>query len=70
MWDTKTEKILNVTSKVLSHVETKLLNMTLSNLRFDVSRSFVAMATNLSCCFLLQFLEQILKFLPNFAMLK
>ena len=36
IWNTKTEKIANVTSKFLSHVRTRLLNMTWSNLRFNV----------------------------------
>ena len=44
--------------------------MTLSNLRFNVCRSFVTMATNLPSCFLIQFLEQLLKFLVNFTLLK
>ena len=44
--------------------------MTWSNLRFNVLRSFVAMATNLPSCFLIQFLEQLLKFLLNFILLK
>ena len=46
-WDTKTEKIPNVTSKFLSQVKTRLLNMAWSNLMFNVLRSFVTMATNL-----------------------
>ena len=44
--------------------------MTLSNLRFNVSTSFVTMATNLPFCFFIQFLEQLLKFLVNFTLLK
>ena len=44
--------------------------MTWSNLRFNVSRSLVTMATNLSSCFSIQFLEQLLKFLVNFTLLK
>ena len=36
IWNTKTEKIPSVTSKFLSHVRTRLLNMTWSNLRFNV----------------------------------
>ena len=60
----------NITSKFLSHVRTRLLNMTWSNLRFHVWRSFVAMATNLPSCFFNQFLEQLLKFLLNFTLLK
>ena len=44
--------------------------MTWSNLRFNVWRSFVAMATNLPSCFSIQFLEQLLKFLVNFTLLK
>ena len=44
--------------------------MTWSNLRFSVSRSFVAMTTNLPSCFLIQFLEQLLEFLLNFTSLK
>ena len=67
---TKTEKIPNVTSKFLSHVRTRLLNMTWSNLRFNIWRSFVTMATNLPFCFFIQFLEQLLKFLANFTLLK
>ena len=39
-------------------------------LRFNVSRSFVTMATNLPSCFSIQFLEQLLKFLVNFTLLK
>ena len=64
------EKIPNVTSEFLSHERTRLLNMTLSNLRFNVWRSFVTMATNLPFCFFIQFLEQFLKFLVNFTLLK
>ena len=44
--------------------------MTWSNLRFNVWRSFVTMATNLPFCFFIQFLEQLLKFLVNFTLLK
>ena len=44
--------------------------MTWSNLRFNVCRSFVTMATNLPSCFSIQFLEQLLKFLVNFTLLK
>ena len=44
--------------------------MTWSNLRFNVSRSFVTMATNLPSCFSIEFLEQLLKFLVNFTLLK
>ena len=44
--------------------------MTWSNLRFNVCRSFVTMARNLPSCFSIQFLEQLLKFLANFALLK
>ena len=44
--------------------------MTWSNLRFNVSRSFVTMATNLPFCFFIQFLEQLLRFLVNFTVLK
>ena len=44
--------------------------MAWSNLRFNVSRSFVTMATNLPSCFSIEFLEQLLKFLVNFASLK
>ena len=65
-----TKKIPNVTSKFLSHVRTRLLNMTWSNLRFNVWRSLVTMATNLPSCFSIQFLEQLLKFLANFTLLK
>ena len=35
-WNTKTEKIPNVTLKFFSHVRTRLLNTTWSNLRFNV----------------------------------
>ena len=35
-WDIKTEKIPNVTSKFLSYVKMRLLNMTWSNLRLNV----------------------------------
>ena len=44
--------------------------MTWSNLRFNVSMSFVTMATNLPSWFFIQFLEQLLKFLVNFTLLK
>ena len=44
--------------------------MTWSNLRFNVRRSFVTMATNLPSCFFIEFLEQLLKFLVNFTLLK
>ena len=44
--------------------------MTWSNLRCNVRRSFVTMATNLPSCFFIQFLEQLLKFLVNFTLLK
>ena len=44
--------------------------MTWSNLRFNVSRSFVTMATYLTSCFSIEFLEQLLKFLVNFTLLK
>ena len=44
--------------------------MTWSNLKFNVSRSFVTMATNLPFCFFVQFLEQLLNFLANFTLLK
>ena len=44
--------------------------MTRSNLRFNVSRSFVTMETNLPSCFSIQFLEQLLKFLVNLNLLK
>ena len=42
--------------------------MTWSNLSFNVCRSFVAMATNLPSCFVIQCLEQLLKFLLNFTL--
>ena len=51
-------------------MRTRLSNMTWSNLRFNVWRSFVTMATNLPSCFSIQFLEQLLKFLVNFTLLK
>ena len=38
--------------------------------RFNVWRSFVTMATNLPFCFFIQLLEQLLKFLANFTLLK
>ena len=44
--------------------------MTWSSLRFNVLRSFVAMAKILRSCFLIQFLEELLKFLLNFTLLK
>ena len=44
--------------------------MTWLNLRFNVRRSFVTMATNLLSCFSIQFLEQLLTFLVNFTLLK
>ena len=53
-----------------SHVRTRLLNMTWSNLRFNVWRSFVTMATNLPSCFSIEFLEQHLESLANFTLLK
>ena len=40
------------------------------NLRLNVSRSFVTMATNLPSCSSIQFLEQLMKFLVNFTLLK
>ena len=59
-----------MTSKFLSHVRTRLLNITWSNLRFNVWKPFVTMATNLPSCFSIQFLEQLLKFLVNYTLLK
>ena len=44
--------------------------MTWSNLRFNVRRSFVTIATYLPSCFSIKFLEQLLKFLVNFTLLK
>ena len=44
--------------------------MTWSNIRFSVRRFFVTMPTNLPSCFLIQFLEQLPKFLVNFTLLK
>ena len=44
--------------------------MTLLNLRFNVLRSFVTMATNPPSCFSIEFVEQLLKFLANFTLLK
>ena len=44
--------------------------MTWSNIRFNVRRYFVTMATNLPSCFSIEFLEQLLKFLANFTLLK
>ena len=44
--------------------------MTWSNLRFNVWRSFVTMATNLQSCFSIEFVELLLKFLANFTLLK
>ena len=44
--------------------------MTWLNLRFNVLRPFVAMVTNLPSCFLIQFLQQLLKFFSNFPLLK
>ena len=44
--------------------------MTWSNLRFNVWRSFIAMTTNLPSYFLIQFLEQLLKFLANSTLFK
>ena len=44
--------------------------MTWSNLRLNVSRSFVTMTTNLPSCFFIQVLEQLLEFLANFTLLK
>ena len=51
-------------------VRMRLLNMTWPNLRFNVFRSFVTMATNLPSFFFIQYLEQLLKFLVNFTLLK
>ena len=51
-------------------MRTRLLNMAWSNLSFNVWRSFVTMATNLPSCFSIQFLEEFLKFLVNFTLLK
>ena len=53
--DTKTEKIPNFTSKFLSQVKTRLLDMTWSNLWVNVRRSFVAIATNPPSCFSINF---------------
>ena len=44
--------------------------MTWSNLRFNVWRSFVTLATNLPSCFSIEFLKQLLKFLVNVTLLK
>ena len=44
--------------------------MTWPNFGFNVWMSFVTMTTNLPSCFLIQFLEQLLKFLVNFTLLK
>ena len=44
--------------------------MTWSNLRFNVCRSFVTMASNLPSYFSIQFLKQLLKFLVNVTLLK
>ena len=44
--------------------------MTWSNLSFNITRSFVTMATNLPSYFSIQFLEQLLKFLVKFTLLK
>ena len=44
--------------------------MTWSNLKFSVCAPFVTRATNLPFCFFIQFLEQLLKFLVNFTLLK
>ena len=44
--------------------------MTWSKLRFNVCTSFVTMATNLPFWSFIQFLEQLLKFLLNFTLLK
>ena len=44
--------------------------MTWSNLKFKVSRTFDTMATNLPSCFYIEFIEQLLKFLVNFILLK
>ena len=44
--------------------------MTWSNLRINVWRSFVTMETTLPSCFSIQILEQLLKFLVNFTLLK
>ena len=51
--DTKAEKIPNITTEYLFQVKIRLLNMTWSNLRFNVGRSFVVIATNLPSCFLI-----------------
>ena len=60
-------KIPNVNSKFLSHLRTRVLNMTWSNLRFMFE---VLLATNLQSWLFIQFLEQLLKFLVNFTLLK
>ena len=62
--------VRNIISTFISHVRTRLLNMTWSNLRFNISRSFVTMATNLPSFFSIQFLEQLLKFIVNLTLLK
>ena len=67
---TNTEKIRDVTSKFLFYVKTRLLNMTWSNLRFNVWMSFISMGINLLSCLLIQFLEKLLTFPLNFTLLK
>ena len=44
--------------------------MTWWNLKFSVCRSFVTTSKNQPYCFFIQFLEQLLKFLVNFILLK
>ena len=44
--------------------------MTWSDLSFNVLTCFVTIAANLPFCFFIQFLEQLLKFLVNFTLLK
>ena len=40
IWDTKTGKILNVTSKFLSHMKARLLNMTWLNFKVQCLKVF------------------------------
>ena len=62
----KTEKIPNRHFKIFFPRENEAIKHDL----VSIWRSFVTMATNLPSCFSIQFLEQLLKFLINFTLLK
>ena len=69
MWEKLTEKISNVTSKFFPR-ENEAIKHDLVEFKVQCLKSFVTMATNLPSCFSIEFLEQLLKFLVNFTLLK